>query len=151
MLLIAGLVGYAGWSGAGLELNGNEGAQSRQARVSAMQDTLTTLQAQVDSAKSDLAVESVEDVRTRIDAYRACRLDPHLRRRAVARQGDPDGSRRGADRDALDHRAALQDAAVADDGARFDHAEGMDLDVLTDGRQRADDRRGMNAHGEGPR
>lgn len=71
LLLIAGLVGYAGWSGAGLELIGIEGAQSRQARVSAMQDTLTTLQAQVDSAKSDLAVESVEDVRTRIDAYRA--------------------------------------------------------------------------------
>ena len=71
LLLIAGLAGYAGWTGAGLELVGIEGAQARQVRVSAMQDTLTTLQAQVDSAKSDLAVESVEDVRARIDAYRA--------------------------------------------------------------------------------
>lgn len=71
LLLIAGLVGYAGWTGAGLSLVGIEGAQARQERVSAMQDTLTTLQAQVDSAKSDLAVESVEDVRARIDAYRA--------------------------------------------------------------------------------
>jgi Tfp pilus assembly protein PilO len=71
LLLIAGLVGYAGWTGAGLELVGIEGAQSRRERVTAMQDTLTTLQAQVDSAKSDLAVESVEDVRQRIDAYRA--------------------------------------------------------------------------------
>lgn len=71
LLLIAGLVGYAGWTGAGLELVGVEGAKSRQERVSAMQDTLALLQAQVDSAKSDLAVESVEDVRARIDAYRA--------------------------------------------------------------------------------
>jgi Tfp pilus assembly protein PilO len=71
LLLIAGLVGYAGWTGAGLTLVGIEGAQTRRERVSAMQDTLTTLQAQVDSAKSDLAVESVEDVRQRIDAYRA--------------------------------------------------------------------------------
>jgi Tfp pilus assembly protein PilO len=71
LLLIAGLVGYAGWTGAGLELVGIEGAQARRERVTAMQDTLTTLQAQVDSAKSDLAVESVEDVRQRIDAYRA--------------------------------------------------------------------------------
>lgn len=71
LVLIAGLVAYAGWTGAGLELVGVEGAQSRQARVTVMQDSLTALQAQVDSAKSDLAVESVEDVRKRIDAYRA--------------------------------------------------------------------------------
>jgi Tfp pilus assembly protein PilO len=71
LLLIAGLVGYAGWTGAGLELVGVEGASTRRARVVAMEDTLTTLQAQIDSAKSDLAVESVEDVRARIDAYRA--------------------------------------------------------------------------------
>jgi GNAT superfamily N-acetyltransferase len=49
LLLIAGLVGYAGWTGAGLELVGIEGAQTRRARVTAMQDTLTTLQAQIDS------------------------------------------------------------------------------------------------------
>ena len=71
LLLIAALVGYAGWTGAGLELVGMEGASTRRARVVAMEDTLTTLQAQIDSAKSDLAVESVEDVRARIDAYRA--------------------------------------------------------------------------------
>lgn len=71
LLLIAGLVGYAGWSGAGLELIGIDGAQVRRERVIAMQDTLTTIQAQIDSAKASLAVESVEDVRQRTEAYRA--------------------------------------------------------------------------------
>lgn len=71
LLLVAGLVGYVGWTGTGLDMLGIDGAQARRARVVAMQDTLTGLRAQVDSAKSDLARESVEDVRQRIDAYRA--------------------------------------------------------------------------------
>lgn len=71
LLLIALLVGYAGWTGAGLELVGIEGAQARRERATAMQDTLTTLEARIDSAKTNLATESVEDVRVRIDAYRA--------------------------------------------------------------------------------
>jgi Tfp pilus assembly protein PilO len=71
LLLVALLVGYVGWTGTGLDLVGVEGAQAKRERAVAMQDTLDLLQAQVDSAKSDLAVESVEDVRQRIDAYRA--------------------------------------------------------------------------------
>ncbi len=71
LLLIAGLVGYAGWSGAGLELLGIDGVQARRARVIAMQDTLATVRGQIDSAKASLAHESVEDVRARVEAYRA--------------------------------------------------------------------------------
>jgi Tfp pilus assembly protein PilO len=71
LVLIAGLVAYAGWTGTGLDLMGLEGAKARRDTVAAMEDTLTAVRARIDSAKSDLARESVEDVRARIDAYRA--------------------------------------------------------------------------------
>lgn len=70
LLLIAGLVAYAGWTGTGLDLVGMQGAKARRDTVAAMEDTLAIVRARIDSAKSDLARESVEDVRARIDAYR---------------------------------------------------------------------------------
>lgn len=71
LLLIAVLIGYAGYTGDGINLLGLEGIKARQAKVTAVTDTIALLQAQIDSAKADLATESVEDLRTRIEAYRA--------------------------------------------------------------------------------
>lgn len=70
VLLLAAAAGYMGWSGDGLELVGIEGVRARQERVVAMQDTLAGLRAQIDTAKADLARESVEDVQARVAAYR---------------------------------------------------------------------------------
>lgn len=69
ILLLAAAAAYAGWSGDGINLVGAEGIKVRQMRVDSMQDTLTTLRAEIDTAKADLARESVEDVQARITAY----------------------------------------------------------------------------------
>jgi type IV pilus assembly protein PilO len=69
VLLLAAAAGYMGWSGDGIELAGVEGVRARQERVVAMQDTLSGLRAQIDTAKADLARESVEDVQARVAAY----------------------------------------------------------------------------------
>lgn len=71
LLLIAALIGYAGYTGDGINLLGLDGMKARQAKVTAVADTIALLQAQIDSAKADLAKESVEDLRRRIEAYRA--------------------------------------------------------------------------------
>lgn len=71
MLLIAALLGYVGYTGDGINLLGIDGMKTRQAKVTAVSDTIALLQAQIDSAKADLAKESVEDLRKRIEAYRA--------------------------------------------------------------------------------
>jgi type IV pilus assembly protein PilO len=68
--LVALGLGYIAWTGDAINLMGLEGIKARQAAVAAKQDTLATLQAQIDSAKSDLARESVEDVQARTEAYR---------------------------------------------------------------------------------
>lgn len=71
LLLIAALTGYAGWSGDGINMLGMEGIKTRQERIVAMRDTLAVVQAQIDTAKADLARESVEDVEARIVKFRA--------------------------------------------------------------------------------
>lgn len=67
--IIALAIGYAGWSGDGLNLVGVDGLKARNARVTALKDTIATLEAQIDTAKRDLARESVEDVQRRAAAY----------------------------------------------------------------------------------
>lgn len=69
--LVALAVGYAGYSGEGISLVGMNGLKSRTDRVAAIEDTVTQLQAKIDTAKRDLAKESVEDVTKRVEAYRA--------------------------------------------------------------------------------
>lgn len=71
LALFAALVAYAGYSGDGVNLIGLEGIKFRMERVDSMQDTLALLQSQIDTAKRDLATGSVEDVRKRVEAYRA--------------------------------------------------------------------------------
>ena len=68
---IALLVGYVGYTGTGLAPLRMKGLISRQERVTRMADTLAQLQAQIDTAKHDLARGSVEDLKKRVDAYRA--------------------------------------------------------------------------------
>lgn len=71
LTVIALLVGYVGYTGTGLDMVGMKGLQSRQQRVVLLSDTLTRLQAEIDTAKRDLASGSVEDLRKRVDAYKA--------------------------------------------------------------------------------
>lgn len=69
-ILLAALVGYVGYSGDVLSFVGVSGVKGRTERVSALQDTVKTLQASIDSAKRELARGSIEDVRKRVDEYR---------------------------------------------------------------------------------
>jgi Tfp pilus assembly protein PilO len=70
-ILLAGVVGYIAYTGEVLQLIGVPGLQQRTARVEALQDTVRTLEASVDSARRELARGSVEDVRQRADQHRA--------------------------------------------------------------------------------
>jgi Tfp pilus assembly protein PilO len=69
-ILLAVLAGYVAWSGDGLSLLNMKGLRARSERVSALQDTITAVQASIDSAKRELALGSVEDVRKRVEEYR---------------------------------------------------------------------------------
>jgi type IV pilus assembly protein PilO len=71
LLVLAGLVGYMGYTGAGISTVGLDGLSAGKARVAAIQDTISTLQAQTDSAKRELATGTVEDLNKRLDGYRA--------------------------------------------------------------------------------
>jgi len=64
--LIAGYVGYFG-----LELVGWGGLSSRKTLIAEKSDSITMLQARIDTAKAELAKGSVEDLRRRLEGYRA--------------------------------------------------------------------------------
>lgn len=70
-ILLAVLAGYVVWSGDGLSLINVSGLRARSDRVAALEDTITTVQASIDSAKRELARGTVEDVRKRVEEYRA--------------------------------------------------------------------------------
>ena len=72
VILLAGIVGYIGYTGAvidGVGLGGYS-LSARKDRVVAIQDTIGKLQAATDSAKRELAHGTVEDLRKRLDVYR---------------------------------------------------------------------------------
>ncbi|HET7040742.1 MAG TPA: type 4a pilus biogenesis protein PilO, partial [Gemmatimonadales bacterium] len=69
ILVGALLVGYIGY--AGLEVAGWGGLSARNAVIQAKTDSITMLQARIDSAKAELAKGSVEDLRRRLEGYRA--------------------------------------------------------------------------------
>src|SRR5512141_998911 len=71
LLILAGLVGYMGYTGQGISAVGVDGLAAGKARVAAIRDTISTLQAQTDSAKRELATGTVEDLNKRLDGYRA--------------------------------------------------------------------------------
>jgi Tfp pilus assembly protein PilO len=69
-ILLAGLVGYVGYSGEVIKLVGVPGLKDRAAQVAALTDTAAALEASIDSAKRELAKGSVEDIRKRVEEYR---------------------------------------------------------------------------------
>ena len=54
-ILLAVLVGYIGYTGAGIDSLGMQGLTRAKDKVAAMQDTIATLEAETDSAKRELA------------------------------------------------------------------------------------------------
>jgi type IV pilus assembly protein PilO len=70
VMLLAGLAGYIAYTGAVIETAGLSGLAAREARVTAMRDTIAQLQAATDSAKRELARGTVEDLRKRLETYR---------------------------------------------------------------------------------
>jgi type IV pilus assembly protein PilO len=67
---LALMVGYIGYTGAVLETVGLHGLAGRNARVTAIRDTIGRLEAATDSAKKELARGTVADVRKRLESYR---------------------------------------------------------------------------------
>ena len=69
LLVAALIVGYVGY--AGLELVGWGGLSARKAVIQQERDSIAMLQARIDSAKAQLAKGSIEDLRRRLEGYRA--------------------------------------------------------------------------------
>jgi type IV pilus assembly protein PilO len=70
VILLAGIVGYIGYTGSVINGLGLQGLSARQDKIVAIQDTISKLQAATDSAKRELAHGTVEDLRKRLDVYR---------------------------------------------------------------------------------
>jgi type IV pilus assembly protein PilO len=70
VLLLAGIAGYVGYSGAVLDQVGVSGLAARKEQAVAIRDTIARLDAATDSAKKELAKGTVEDLRKRLDTYR---------------------------------------------------------------------------------
>jgi len=71
LVLIAGLVGYIGYTGTAISRVGIPGISAQRAHATAIKDTLATLEAQIDSAKRELATGTAEDVRKKLEEHRA--------------------------------------------------------------------------------
>ena len=71
MILLAGIIGYAFWSGSLIDMLGLKGVQQQKEQLAAIADTVATLNAQTDSAKKELAKGTVEDLRERLEGYRS--------------------------------------------------------------------------------
>ncbi|MGH7593794.1 MAG: type 4a pilus biogenesis protein PilO [Gemmatimonadales bacterium] len=71
LTLIALLLGYAAYTGDGISMLGMSGVQTRAAHADSLRDSLVVVQARIDTAKRDLARESVEDLAKRVTAYRS--------------------------------------------------------------------------------
>jgi Tfp pilus assembly protein PilO len=71
MILLACLVGYIAYSGTLLDTLGLKGLTQRKLQVAALQDSVKSLELQTDSAKRELARGTVEDLRHKLETYRA--------------------------------------------------------------------------------
>jgi type IV pilus assembly protein PilO len=71
LLVLAGIVGYIAYSGSVIDQVGMTGLQAGRERITAVRDTIRQLEAQTDSAKQELATGTVDDLRKRLDTYRA--------------------------------------------------------------------------------
>jgi type IV pilus assembly protein PilO len=70
IILLAGLAGYIGYTGAVIDSLGMNGLSARKEQIVAIKDTIERLEAATDSAKKELARGTVEDLRKRLDTYR---------------------------------------------------------------------------------
>jgi type IV pilus assembly protein PilO len=71
LVLVAAMVGYMGYTGTVVSSLGIQGVQADKVEVAAKRDTLGTLEAQIDSAKKELAKGTAEDLRRKLDEHRA--------------------------------------------------------------------------------
>jgi type IV pilus assembly protein PilO len=71
LILVAAMVGYMGYTGTVVSSLGINGVQADKVEVAAKRDTLGTLEAQIDSAKKELAKGTAEDLRRKLDEHRA--------------------------------------------------------------------------------
>ena len=71
LILLAGLVGYIAYTGTLLDTLGMKGLKQQKEQIAAIQDTVKHLEAQTDSAKRELARGTVEDLRHKLESYRA--------------------------------------------------------------------------------
>lgn len=71
LILLAGILGYAIWSGSLIDMLGLKGVTQQKERMALIADSVTALDAQTDSAKAELARGTVEDLRRRLEGYRA--------------------------------------------------------------------------------
>lgn len=71
LMLLAGMIGYMGYTGSVISNVGVSGISAQKETVAAMEDTLATLEAQIDSAKRELALGTAEDVRKKLEQHRA--------------------------------------------------------------------------------
>ena len=71
LAMMALLVAYMGYSGDGIGFVGIHGLKGRMAHADSLRDSIAVLQVRIDTAKKDIARESVEDVRKRVANYRA--------------------------------------------------------------------------------
>ena len=69
LILLALGAGYIGYEG--LEVAGIGGLKAQKATIVAITDTVAQLEAQTDSAKKELARGTVEDLRRKLEGYRA--------------------------------------------------------------------------------
>lgn len=69
-ILLAALVGYMVYTGEGLKMVGFEGLKVGRQRAKAVQDSISSLTAQTDSVKRELATGSPEELKKATDAYR---------------------------------------------------------------------------------
>src|SRR5687768_15036109 len=71
LILVAAMVGYMGYTGTVVSSLGIQGVKADKVEVAAKKDTLGTLEAQIDSAKKELATGTAEDLRRKLDEHRA--------------------------------------------------------------------------------
>ena len=71
LALMALLVGYMAYSGDGIGVVGMSGLKAKMAHADSLRDSIAVLQVKIDTAKRDIARESVEDVTRRVAKYRA--------------------------------------------------------------------------------
>jgi Tfp pilus assembly protein PilO len=71
LAFLALIVGYVSYSGDVIGMVGLQGLKAKMAHVDTLRDSIAVLDAKIDTAKRDIAKESVEDVKKRVAAYRA--------------------------------------------------------------------------------